>query len=367
MHWQGGGGYGDPLLRDPAAVAHDLREQKVTERRARGVYGVVVADGAGGRRTATREPPPAAPRERRARGRRRGRRLRRPRRRATARRQPRRALRGDEVAGCAALRPGARRARADGRHGPVRGPSTDAGPQILADRGRLRRRRPWCSGSTAAPAAGRRCTPASSRPRTRTTSSSSTGSSRRHRPPPDSRPVRPCVPRAMSGARTCSVVTLRTTLAHDVEEGGCRREQRTEGRPDARRDLVEAQILELRDPAVRRTRLRRRPASRTSPRRPDSPGRRSTTTSATRTTCWSRLVQGATEGPAEELHASTPTPSAPVWTGCATWPEPSCSTWPHAPSSASGLLVRSEAELLPSAGPTSTPRAAVGCCASSSR
>ena len=30
MHWQGGGGYGDPLRRDPQAVAEDLREGKVT-------------------------------------------------------------------------------------------------------------------------------------------------------------------------------------------------------------------------------------------------------------------------------------------------------------------------------------------------
>ncbi len=46
MTWQGGGGYGDPLTRDPEAVAHDLRERKVTEGAAVGVYGVVVTDGA---------------------------------------------------------------------------------------------------------------------------------------------------------------------------------------------------------------------------------------------------------------------------------------------------------------------------------
>jgi N-methylhydantoinase B len=46
MTWQGGGGYGDPLGRDPEAVAHDLRERKVTEGAAVGVYGVVVTDGA---------------------------------------------------------------------------------------------------------------------------------------------------------------------------------------------------------------------------------------------------------------------------------------------------------------------------------
>jgi N-methylhydantoinase B len=46
MTWQGGGGYGDPLTRDPEAVAHDLRERKVTEGAAVGMYGVVVTDGA---------------------------------------------------------------------------------------------------------------------------------------------------------------------------------------------------------------------------------------------------------------------------------------------------------------------------------
>jgi N-methylhydantoinase B len=46
MTWQGGGGYGDPLTRDPEAVAHDLRERKITAGAAVGVYGVVVADGA---------------------------------------------------------------------------------------------------------------------------------------------------------------------------------------------------------------------------------------------------------------------------------------------------------------------------------
>lgn len=42
MNWQGGGGYGDPLQRDPAAVAHDVRELKVTASAARDVYGVVL-------------------------------------------------------------------------------------------------------------------------------------------------------------------------------------------------------------------------------------------------------------------------------------------------------------------------------------
>jgi N-methylhydantoinase B len=45
MTWQGGGGYGDPLSREPEAVAHDLREQKITPLAARSVYGVVVIDG----------------------------------------------------------------------------------------------------------------------------------------------------------------------------------------------------------------------------------------------------------------------------------------------------------------------------------
>jgi N-methylhydantoinase B len=46
MTWQGGGGYGDPLTREPDAVARDVREQKVTAEAARAVYGVVIDDGA---------------------------------------------------------------------------------------------------------------------------------------------------------------------------------------------------------------------------------------------------------------------------------------------------------------------------------
>jgi N-methylhydantoinase B len=42
--WQGGGGYGDPLLRDPALVARDVTDGKVTRRAALEVYGVVVDD-----------------------------------------------------------------------------------------------------------------------------------------------------------------------------------------------------------------------------------------------------------------------------------------------------------------------------------
>jgi N-methylhydantoinase B len=46
MHWQGGGGYGDPLLRDPHDLEGDLREGKVSPDAARAVYGVAVtADG----------------------------------------------------------------------------------------------------------------------------------------------------------------------------------------------------------------------------------------------------------------------------------------------------------------------------------
>ena len=45
MTWQGGGGYGDPLTRDPAAVVRDVDEQKITLAAATDVYGVVLADG----------------------------------------------------------------------------------------------------------------------------------------------------------------------------------------------------------------------------------------------------------------------------------------------------------------------------------
>jgi len=41
----GGGGYGSPLQRDPAAVAADAREGKVSAERAREIYGVVIEDG----------------------------------------------------------------------------------------------------------------------------------------------------------------------------------------------------------------------------------------------------------------------------------------------------------------------------------
>lgn len=45
MHWQGGGGYGDPIRRDPAAVARDLANGKITVDGALVNYGVVLNDG----------------------------------------------------------------------------------------------------------------------------------------------------------------------------------------------------------------------------------------------------------------------------------------------------------------------------------
>ncbi|WP_234729447.1 hydantoinase B/oxoprolinase family protein [Acidocella facilis] len=46
-HWQGGGGYGDPLLRDPAMVERDVSTRKVSAGVAMSVYGVVLGkDGA---------------------------------------------------------------------------------------------------------------------------------------------------------------------------------------------------------------------------------------------------------------------------------------------------------------------------------
>ncbi|MCG3752698.1 hydantoinase B/oxoprolinase family protein [Amycolatopsis sp. Poz14] len=45
MHWQGGGGYGDPLRRDADAVAWDVANGKVTAEGARTNYGVVIANG----------------------------------------------------------------------------------------------------------------------------------------------------------------------------------------------------------------------------------------------------------------------------------------------------------------------------------
>ena len=51
----GGGGWGDPFARDPAAVADDVANEKVSLEAARELYGVVIgADGSCGR--ATRRP-----------------------------------------------------------------------------------------------------------------------------------------------------------------------------------------------------------------------------------------------------------------------------------------------------------------------
>ncbi|MFE1801485.1 hydantoinase B/oxoprolinase family protein [Streptomyces sp. NPDC059517] len=50
----GGGGYGDPLLRDPRLVAADVRDGYVTEETARRTYGVVVTDGTADETATTR-------------------------------------------------------------------------------------------------------------------------------------------------------------------------------------------------------------------------------------------------------------------------------------------------------------------------
>ncbi|WP_134765177.1 hydantoinase B/oxoprolinase family protein [Nocardioides sp. 1609] len=44
FEWQGGGGYGDPLRRDPSLVARDLTDAKIGEVAAHDIYGVVVSD-----------------------------------------------------------------------------------------------------------------------------------------------------------------------------------------------------------------------------------------------------------------------------------------------------------------------------------
>jgi len=41
----GGGGFGDPRLRDPEAVLADVLDGKISAERARDVYGVIVEDG----------------------------------------------------------------------------------------------------------------------------------------------------------------------------------------------------------------------------------------------------------------------------------------------------------------------------------
>ena len=42
-HWQGGGGYGDPLLRDASRVAVDVERQRISLGAARSLYGVVIS------------------------------------------------------------------------------------------------------------------------------------------------------------------------------------------------------------------------------------------------------------------------------------------------------------------------------------
>ncbi len=46
LSWQGGGGFGDPLDRDPAAVLEDVRDGIVSVQLAGDVYGVIIADDA---------------------------------------------------------------------------------------------------------------------------------------------------------------------------------------------------------------------------------------------------------------------------------------------------------------------------------
>ncbi len=43
-HWQGGGGYGDPLLREPASVLDDVRRHRISLGAADEVYGVVLTE-----------------------------------------------------------------------------------------------------------------------------------------------------------------------------------------------------------------------------------------------------------------------------------------------------------------------------------
>jgi N-methylhydantoinase B len=44
VRWNGGGGYGDPLERDPASVCKDVIEGTVSREAARDLYGVIVKD-----------------------------------------------------------------------------------------------------------------------------------------------------------------------------------------------------------------------------------------------------------------------------------------------------------------------------------
>jgi N-methylhydantoinase B len=45
LQWQGGGGFGDPTLRDPGQVARDLQELRISAGAAREIYGVVLGPG----------------------------------------------------------------------------------------------------------------------------------------------------------------------------------------------------------------------------------------------------------------------------------------------------------------------------------
>jgi len=54
-HWQGGGGYGDPTLRDPVLVARDVQARKVSGRAASDIYGVVLNDDGSADEAATRQ------------------------------------------------------------------------------------------------------------------------------------------------------------------------------------------------------------------------------------------------------------------------------------------------------------------------
>ena len=55
-----GGGYGDPLTRDPARVLHDVLEGWETETKARDIYGVVLTDRIDGDSLAVDQPATAA-------------------------------------------------------------------------------------------------------------------------------------------------------------------------------------------------------------------------------------------------------------------------------------------------------------------
>lgn len=55
VNLSGGGGYGDPLLRDPQDVVNDVRNSRITIEAARAAYGVVIAAGGNFDETATHE------------------------------------------------------------------------------------------------------------------------------------------------------------------------------------------------------------------------------------------------------------------------------------------------------------------------